>query len=439
MATTYQSWGRYPLVEQTVYPVQWANDAIPISARKPVLAYGKGRSYGDVCLNDKGILLDTRYLNHFIQFDRTTGILLCESGVSLQEILQLIVPMGWFLPVTPGTQFVTLGGAIANDVHGKNHHVAGTFGCHVRQFELLRSDGQRLLCSANNNADWFGATIGGLGLTGLITWAEIQLIPMNNPFIQMESIKFHSIEEFLTLSKASEKNYTYTVAWLDCLQKQSSRGLFMQGNHAPPLFEDKPLKKRAKWLTVPVDMPNFMLNHASIKAFNFLYFNKQLPEITRSVSHYLPFFYPLDSIQQWNRIYGKRGFFQYQCVVSENDPHVIKNILAEIAKSGQGSFLSVIKIFGKIPSPGLLSFPRAGITLALDFANQGEVTHQLLTRLDAIVREDGGRLYPAKDARMNGTDFKQFYPEWEKFQPFIDPHFSSSFWRRVTQRHPKNG
>ncbi|EIJ41610.1 FAD/FMN-dependent dehydrogenase [Beggiatoa alba B18LD] len=438
--TTYQSWGRYPSTEQTIFPVQWASDNIPVLARKPVLAYGKGRSYGDVCLNDKGILLDTRYLNHFIQFDRTTGILRCESGVSLQEILQFIVPMGWFLPVTPGTQFVTLGGAIANDVHGKNHHIAGTFGCHVRQFELLRSDGQRLLCSKTNNSDWFGATIGGLGLTGLITWAEIQLIPMNNPFIQMESIKFHSIEEFLALSKASEKDYIYTVAWLDCLQEKRSRGLFMQGNHAPPLFDQEPApKKLSKWLSVPLDMPNFVLNHASVKAFNFLYFNKQVPEVTRGVSHYLPFFYPLDSVQRWNRIYGKRGFFQYQCVVSENDPHVIKSILAEIAKSGEGSFLSVIKIFGKIPSAGLLSFPRAGITLALDFANKGDATHKLFARLDAIVREDGGRLYPAKDARMAGSDFKHFYPEWERFQTFIDPHFSSSFWRRVTQRPAKNG
>lgn len=432
MSEQYLSWGRYPRTPQRARVHPWQEAELDSSATS-LLPFGNGRSYGDVCLNSEGLLIDVRALNHFLHFDREQGILRCEAGLRLDQMLALIVPQGWFLPVTPGTQFITLGGAIANDVHGKNHHSAGTFGCHLRCFELLRSDGTRLLCSPTENADWFAATIGGLGLTGLITWAEIQLIPVHNPLINNETVKFSCIEEFFDISQASEHSHVYTVSWVDCMAsgRKLGRGLFMRGNHAAPQW-DTPYKMNQKGkLSVPLEFPNFALNEYSIKAFNWLYYNKQFRREQRGLVHYLPFFYPLDGVRDWNRIYGKRGFFQYQCVIPNQEPAVIRKLLQRIADSGQGSFLAVMKVFGDKASPGMLSFPRPGFTLALDFANHGQSTLDLFNELDAIVRDNQGSIYPAKDARMSGADFRQFYPAWENFQSFIDPRFSSDFWRRV--------
>lgn len=431
MSEPYVSWGRYPRAPQQAKILRWLNDELP--AERTLLPFGNGRSYGDVCLNSAGWLLDTRELRHFLHFDRQRGILRCEAGVTLDEILALIVPQGWFLPVTPGTQFITLGGAIANDVHGKNHHCAGTFGCHVRCFELARSDGQHRLCSPTENSDWFAATIGGLGLTGLITWAEIQLVPIHNPLISAETIKFRNLEEFFELSQTLEEDYAYAVAWMDCMAggRHLGRGLLMLGNHAPPQWDAPYAMNRRGRLRVPFDMPEWMLNHYSIKLFNELYYHKQLKRRQTGLSHYLPFFYPLDGIYDWNRIYGKRGFFQYQCVLPGNDLQPSKELLQRIARSGQGSFLAVMKLFGDLPSPGWLSFPRQGFTLALDFANQGQRTLDLFRELDAVVVANGGALYPAKDARMRGEDFRRFFPAWDKLQAFIDPRFGSDFQRRV--------
>jgi len=406
---------------------------LPADASMPLLPYGMGRSYGDSCLNNGGVLLDNSSLNHFISFDDETGILSCESGVSLADILSLVVPRGWFLPVTPGTRFVSVGGAIANDVHGKNHHRAGTFGCYVRSFELLRSDGSRLQCSSESNSDLYAATIGGLGLTGMITRAEIQLKPIVNPYLQEETLRFNSLDEFFLLNRDSESNYEYTVAWIDCVAKGSSlgRGAFYRANHhgsASP--QQRPAAPKST-ITFPFTPPLSMVNKLTLKAFNSAYFRMQPGRRSRTV-HYRPFFYPLDSILHWNRIYGPKGMLQYQCVVPEEEgKEVFRDMLQSISDSGSGSFLAVLKMFGDKPSPGMLSFPRPGITLALDFPNS-PATFKLLDRLDAMTAEVGGRVYPAKDARMSSESFQAYYPEWEAFSEFIDPRFSSGFWRRVT-------
>jgi FAD/FMN-containing dehydrogenase len=428
-----QSWNFNPVAAQhRLIDVCHRDASLPATA-SPMLAFGLGRSYGDVCLNDGGTLLLTRRLNKFMAFDRVTGRLQCEAGVTLGEILQLVVPCGWFLSVTPGTRFVTVGGAIANDVHGKNHHLQGSFGHHVCQFELLRSNGERKRCSAAENPQWFAATIGGLGLTGLITWAEIQLTRVNNPALVTLSIKFPNLDGFWALNAATDGTWPYTVAWIDCLAtgKQQGRGILMLGKHAP-MQEQLPMRKD-KSISFPLTPPISLVNSLTLKLFNTLYFHRPL-KAHPGISHFMPFFYPLDGIGEWNRMYGRRGFYQYQCVLPpQNGRQATSDLLGIIAKRGAGSFLAVLKVFGDKPSRGLLSFPRPGATLALDFPNQGSRTLQLFNELDAVVRQAGGAIYPAKDARMPGDLFRTAYPLWQTFSEFIDPQFSSGFWRRVME------
>jgi len=431
----FQSWGRYPRLQGELIPLHWTTD-FPL-ATKPqtaMLPVGLGRSYGDSCLLDQGALLLACGMNRFLAFDAQTGLLRVEAGVSLEEILRLVVPRGWFLPVTPGTKYVTVGGAIANDVHGKNHHIEGTFGAHVPRFELVRSDGTRMECSATENAEWYKATIGGLGLTGLITWAEVQLRPIVSRKIDYHGIKFNGIDEFLAISHASSQ-IEYTVAWIDCVAqgKGFARGIFMQGGHSA--VPDKLEVSAKPHLSVPMEMPDMLLNRTTVAAFNTLYYHKQLGKQKSSLLDYEPFFYPLDAVTHWNRIYGRNGLLQFQCVVPDGDDiSGITEILRTITASGLASFLAVIKVFGNVPSPGMLSFPRPGITLALDFPVRREVSFALLDRLAEITLAHGGRMYPAKDARMTAYQFQSFYPQWREFAAYIDPAFSSSFWQRVTEQ-----
>jgi len=425
------SWNRWPKVQhQKVLALHDRFSPLP-SVDIPMLAHGNGRSYGDVCLNDGGCVLMTRGLNRFIAFDSATGRLQCEAGVLLKEILDLVVPQGWFLPVTPGTRFVTVAGAISNDVHGKNHHVAGTFGHHVLSLELLRSDGQRILCGPEKAKEWFSATVGGLGLTGLITRVELQLMPVTNAFMWVETRRFHHLDEFWAINEDAEHRWPYTVAWIDCLSGggKGTRGLFSAGKHAPPQAELPTVVEKQK--RVPFLPPFSLVNRVTLSVFNTLYYH-QILKNEAEIVHYAPYFYPLDKILEWNRIYGRGGFFQYQCVLSPNSMQAgISALLELIRKSGQGSFLAVLKTFGNKPSLGMLSFPRPGATLALDFPNLGPSTFRLLANLDAVVRDYGGALYPAKDARMSTDMFRNGYPSWEAFKGFIDPGFSSSFWNRV--------
>jgi len=434
MPTTYQSWGNFPKVSQRTHPIRWRKKPLPLpDTPDTVLAHGLGRSYGDVCLNDGGILLTTRSLNRFIDFDIDKGILCCEAGVSLAEILDLCVPHGWFLPTTPGTKFVTIGGAIANDVHGKNHHRAGTFGRHVLQFELLRSDGERLLCSTTSHEEYYAATIGGLGLTGLITWAEIQLKPIYHRAIQAEFIQFNDLEEFFEISAQSDQEYEYTVAWVDCSSQGAAlgRGIFFRGNHVTKDEIPKKWSVPSRTFTMPFNFPRFVLNRWSVSAFNWVYYHKQRQKSVSKLADIDPFFYPLDGILEWRRLYGKGGFLQYQFVVPYEDHRIIKDILQTIAASKLSSFLAVLKTFGELESPGMLSFPRKGVTLALDFPIKGAATFELLDYLDDMVREAKGAVYPCKDARLSPRNFQAYYPQWTEFAQYIDPRFSSSFWRRV--------
>ncbi len=427
------SWNRIPRsTPQSVARLAFRHEALPALESAPNrLAHGMGRSYGDVCLNEGGLLMLTRGLDRLIAFDRDTGRMSAEAGVTLGEALAFSAPQGWFLPVTPGTRFATLGGAVANDVHGKNHHSAGTFGHWVAELELLRGDGERIVCGPLHNTEWFQATVGGLGLTGLITRVELQLIPVANPFMVSEAWRFRSLDEFFALNAEAERDWAYTAAWIDCLSP-TGRGLLFAARHAPAQLQLPPYKPRRR--SLPVDPPISLVNALSLKAFNAAYYRQRLPR-GAALIHHEPYLYPLDAIENWNRLYGRRGFYQYQCVLPLRGAREgVAEMLKRIARAGLGSFLAVLKTFGARPSLGMLSFPRPGATLALDFPNQGERTHKLFAELDEIVAAHGGALYPAKDARMPAALFRQAYPNAERFTAFVDPEFSSSFWRRVMEQ-----
>ena len=429
MARDLNGWGHVYAPRHRVLALR--DRTAPLPAEPSMLPHGMGRSYGDSCVNDGHVLLQTRGLDRFISFDAATGVLRCEAGVLLAEIVELALPKGWFLPVTPGTRYVTVGGAIANDVHGKNHHRDGTFGHHVRCLELLRSDGTRRVCSAEENAELFRATVGGLGLTGLVTWAEIQLMRVAGPWIRQTATRFTSLEDFFARSEPLEAAHRYVVAWLDCTARGRARGIVFAGDHD----EDPRPAPRRRARAFTVEPPVSLVNPLTLRAFNALYY--RAPRAGEGEPGQVScdaYFYPLDSILEWNRAYGPRGFFQYQCVV----PHdatgraALGELLDRIAASGQGSFLNVLKRFGDRPPAGLMSFPRPGYTLALDFPNHGARTLALLESLDEVVRRCGGSVYPAKDARMSSASFRAYFPQWERFREHVDPHFSSSFWRRVT-------
>jgi len=428
----FHSWGRiHPIKSEAVQAV-WRQSLPAVSGER--LAFGLGRSYGDSCLLSGGTMIETAGLNRQISFDPETGVLVAEAGLTLDALLRFSVPRGWFLPVTPGTRLVTLGGAIANDIHGKNHHRAGTFGCHVSWLTLHRSDGQVLDVSPSQHPDLFAATVGGLGLTGLITVVALRLRSITSALVDAELVRFSGIAEFMAIAEESESGFEHTVAWLDCASRgqQLGRGIFIRGNHAdgPPseLIAHGPPK-----FSVPINFPEFCLNRLSVTLFNALYYYRLLGKRKLVKQHYSPFFHPLDSVNGWSRVYGKRGFFQYQCVIPvDGGTEAMNDMLKQISASGQASFLAVLKTFGDVPSPGLLSFPRPGITLALDFANRGASTLGLFARLDEIVRSVQGAWYPAKDARMSPADFHASYPALEHFLPLVDPAFTSDFWKRMT-------
>lgn len=432
------SWGQFPRYPQSPTVCHWPEALAPAfaklaAAHGSTLAYGAGLSYGDSCLAASDHVLHTRALDRFVAADWTAGKVTAEAGVSLADILRIAVPRGWFLPVTPGTKYVTLGGAIANDVHGKNHHRRGTFGCHVRRLGLLRSDLGRIECSPHSHPAHFIATIGGMGLTGIIEWAELQLVPIRSSRIDGLTQRFGNLDEFFSLSTELDEAHEFCVAWIDCLAKGKARGrgVYMAGDFAPtgPLAVETKRK-----VTVPLTPPFSLINGLSLRAFNEVYWHKAPVTRRRSNTGYDSFFYPLDALLNWNRIYGRQGFQQYQALIPE---HVARDgisaLLEAIAASGTGSFLAVIKRCGSVDSPGLLSFPKPGTTLALDFPHHSDLGETLFPRLDAIVREAGGRLYPAKDAHMTGDDFRRGYPAWQQLEALRDPALLSRFWLRVTQ------
>lgn len=433
-----ESWGRVVRSEHTVFKpmdrhVAQAAYAAAEKEGVTILGHGLGRSYGDSNLNPNQMLFATRSLDQFISLDPQTGLIRAEAGVSLSEIIEVAVPLGFFLPATPGSRFVTVAGAVANDVHGKNHHGAGCFGNSVNRFGMVRSDLGEIEVSPTSHAELFGATIGGLGLTGLITWVEFQLLPITSAYISEETLVFNHVDEFFEIERAHHDRFEYTVSWVDCTTKgdRLGRGVFSGGNWASSGGLDV---HKSGGPVLPFDLPSFALNPLTLKAFNAAYFMRQKMKRRNRQTHYSGFFYPLDSIRGWNRLYGRKGFYQYQSVIPMESAHqATKEMLNLVATSGQGSMLAVLKTFGSKPSPGLMSFPREGVTLALDFKNAGSRTLSLMAKLDEIVEAAGGRLYPAKDGRISAEMFQASYPQWVELERLRDPLISSAFWRRVTR------
>ena len=435
----FLSWGNYPRIPQTGHFVNWPDELtaalgkLDTQPHETTLPYGMGRSYGDSCLATSDNVLLTQGMNRLLAADWSSGLVCAQAGLTLAELIRVALPHGWFLPVTPGTKYVTLGGAVANDVHGKNHHLMGAFGCHVSRLELHRSDQGLVQCSPMQAPELFAATVGGLGLTGVITAVELQLKRIESSQIEQSCIRFDGLDEFFALSRQYDAANEYTVAWVDCLAsgRHTGRGHYITGNHA----QDGALEvAQGLELTMPIEPPISLVNSFSLRAFNTLYYNRQLRKQVYSRVSYDPFFYPLDGLLHWNRIYGRKGFQQYQCVVPHaHGREVIGSVMAEIARSGTGSFLAVLKQCGASISPGLLSFPLHGVSLALDFPQHDAINERLFLRLDALVHEAGGRLYPAKDAHMSALHFKQAYPAWEKVESLRDPKLLSRFWQRITQ------
>jgi FAD/FMN-containing dehydrogenase len=408
-------------------------EALP---QTPFLPRGLGRSYGDVCVNDGGVLLHTFRRDRLISFDTVNGVIECEAGASLADIAEVALRYGWFLPVTPGTRFVTLGGAIANDIHGKNHHAAGTFGRYVQAMHVRRSDGEATLRPGDS---LFNATVGGLGLTGLIDTAKIQLLRVPGPGIVQDTLLFErndpkgSVDQYLAMEAASS-DWPYTVGWIDTMH-HNLRGVLFRGKHCegpPEWCVPTPAK-----LAMPTDAPQWVLGHWSARLFNAAYFRAQaLQTATQKTLPLWPFFYPLDAVTAWNRAYGRRGFVQYQFVVPKASAREsIVHILMHLRSSRVASYLAVIKSFGDIASPGLMSFPMSGVTVTLDIAAPGVRERRALDRADIMVSDVGGRVYPAKDARMSSVAFQKFFPQWRELEALRDPMISSSFWRRVTEQN----
>jgi FAD/FMN-containing dehydrogenase len=422
------SWGRLSaLPHEVIELADRSRVAAELVRGRPGIAYGLGRSYGDACLNPDGVLWRTAGLDRFIRFDEASGRLVCEAGVVLRDIQRLAIPRGWGLPVLPGTQFVTVGGAIANDVHGKNHHETGTFGDHVKSLRLLRTDGQEIVCGPTERPDWFAATVGGLGLTGLIVEAELQLRPVPGPWLDTETIAYAGLDEFFRLSAESHPAWEHAVSWIDCTSGDAVRGLFMRAK--PAAGEHGTWRERR--LAMPLVPPVSLVNRLTLRPLNQLYWTMNKRQLGQRIAHYEPFLFPLDGIRDWNRLYGPAGFYQYQCVVPrEAGSAPIREMLAAIARSGDGSVLAVLKTFGDRWPTGLLSFARPGVTLALDFQNRAGV-ETLFERLDAIVNTAGGRLYPAKDARMPRSMFEAGYPRLGEFLKYRDPGMSSAMSRRL--------
>ncbi|MDR1827814.1 MAG: FAD-binding oxidoreductase [Methylobacteriaceae bacterium] len=429
--TRVSSWGRLTNPEHHVVPLSDRSDLARRIARSshPGLAFGNGRSYGDSCLNPGGNLWLALGLDRYISFDAGSGLLKCEAGVVLRDIQRLLVPRGWILPVTPGTQLVTVGGAIANDVHGKNHHVFGSFGDCVAALTLLRTDGEVIECGPDWNSDWFAATVGGMGLTGLIVDATLKMRPCAGPWLDAETIPYRNLDEFFVLADESEKGWEQTVSWLDGISKSGGRGIFQRSN---PVDAGRRRETPGLRLLMPFTPPVSLVNRLSLKPFNMMYYTLQKLGSGRKVRHFEPFSYPLDNVLEWNRMYGPRGFFQYQSVVPrEGGRQAVEAMLEAIRKAGEGSFLAVLKTFGDREPLGMMSFPRPGVTLAMDFPNKGAPTEKLFERLDAIVREAGGRIYPAKDARMPKALFEAGFPRLNEFLNYRDPGISSALSRRL--------
>jgi decaprenylphospho-beta-D-ribofuranose 2-oxidase len=431
--TELHGWGRRPRSAAHVLPVEDAPQIAQVLGDAPdrgVLARGLGRSYGDAALNAGGTVLDMTRLRGFRAFDPSTGVIMLEAGVSLDQLIKAILPFGWFVPVTPGTRYVTVGGSLACDVHGKNHHVDGGFAAHVRSFVLATTNGEVLTVSREERPDVFWATAGGMGLTGVISEITLQLIPVESSAISVDTERASDLDDLMARMEARDHSYRYSVAWIDLLARGASMGraVLTRGDHAPLAQLDE--KERAEpyefsggtLLGVPDLVPSGLLQRVTVKAFNELWFRKAPKHQVGRLESIPTFFHPLDFVRDWNRMYGARGFLQYQLAVPFGAEDTVRRIVGMLSEARCPSFLAVLKRFG--PQEGYLSFPVEGWTLALDIPLGLDGLAHLLDRADDEVLEVGGRVYLAKDSRLRPEIFRRMYPrfeEWKKIRDDLDP------------------
>ena len=443
-------WGRYPVEECVAYRPERLEELRSLVLRAPeasVIPRGLGRSYGDAALNrGNAVILGERF-DHMLDLDPETGVLHCEASVSLAAIIDHLLPRGFFFPVTPGSKYITIGGAIAADVHGKNHHRSGSMSAWLLDLRLLTASGEVLECSRESHADVFWATVGGMGLTGIILDARLQLQPVQTAYMRADYERAANVDAVLTRMDETDHDYAYSVAWIDCLARGRSlgRSVLLRANHAqlddlPERWRSQPHRVPRRWEpTVPVVLPNFVLNPLSMRMFNSLYY--QGHRARRFVTDCSRYFYPLDSLHHWNRVFGPRGVIQYQALLPpESTREGMIELLEVIAKAGMGSFLAVLKSMGEA-SGGILSFPRPGKTLSLDIPYVGPELLSLLEKLDRIVLRHGGRVYLAKDSCLQPEVFAEMYPSLPQFQAIkarLDPNqrFSSSLARRLAITAP---
>lgn len=413
--TRLTGWGRFPVVEG----LEWKSEDLAAITATATLCRGLGRSYGDSSLpaSANSPVANTTMADRLLGFDPVSGLLRAEAGVSLLRLNRVFLRRNWFVPVSPGTQFVTLGGMIASDVHGKNHHVDGCFGEHVSRIKLRVADGQILECSEANQPELFHATIGGMGLTGHILEAEFQMRRIPSPWIWGESERIENLDRMVAGLKDAAGEWPMTVGWVDCLARGArlGRGILMKGRWAaadespetPP-----PLKRRFR---IPCEFPSMALCRPSMKAFNLVYYWKHLPRVRCGIVHPDTFFYPLDLLDDWNLIYGRRGFTQYQCVLPHaNDNGPARRFLECFASSGGMGFLCVIKDCGR-EGKGMLSFPKPGMSIAMDFPIHPAKTQALVDRLNELVIAEGGRIYLTKDTFTRPEHFRAMEPRLEAF------------------------
>ncbi len=416
------NWGNYPVMESDEQRFSYLDQLHRLVKEKEgYIPRGNGRCYGDASLADTTI--STLRYDKILEFDTENGIFECESGLTLDRILDVIVPRGWFLPVTPGTKFITVGGAIGSDVHGKNHHVDGSFSNHIIRMDVLLADGRTLTCSRDSYPDLFEATCGGMGLTGIVTTVRFRLKKIESAYIRQKQVKAKNLDEILRLFE-EYKGYTYSMAWIDCLTKGDNfgRSILTIGEHATvEELSDKQRKSplippKKKQITFPFNLPWWVLNSFTVKAFNFLYYGKNFKKEINNVVPYEPFFYPLDAILHWNRGYGKRGFVQYQFVLPLEAKEGLVEILTRISDKKMGSFLVVLKVFGH--QDDMISFPFEGYTLAMDFPVRKGL-FEFLDELDEVVLRYKGRLYMSKDARMKPFMLERGYPRLQEFKDIV--------------------
>jgi decaprenylphospho-beta-D-ribofuranose 2-oxidase len=416
------NWGNYPVIESDEKRFAFQDQLVSlVKSNSAFIARGNGRCYGDASL--AGNTISTLSFDKILSFDTQAGVFECQSGITLDRVLEVIVPKGWFLPVTPGTKFITVGGAVASDVHGKNHHVDGSFSNHIIDMDVMTESGEVLTCSGEKFADLFEATCGGMGLTGVITRIKFRLKKIESSYIAQKQVKAKNLEEVLELF-TKYQHYTYSVAWIDCLKsgKGFGRSILILGEHArvdqlPDSKKADPLKlPRKKQLSFPFYLPSWALNNFTVRIFNELYYAKNTRREQNNIVSYEPFFYPLDAILHWNRGYGRKGFVQYQFVLPLAAKNGLVEILNRISKNGLASFLAVLKVFGR--QDDMISFPTEGYTLALDFPVRDKL-FPFLDELDAVVLQYGGRIYMSKDARMNPLTLQQGYPRIEEFKQVL--------------------